>query len=95
MTSGQRRTLPVVNGMLLKLGNYAQNLEVRAKSLGPGFCGVRFSSTYFSPFEFLAPPLVWGGWLEIPFGFLGSGSVVLNYSVLCDTGAVAEVRFMQ
>jgi hypothetical protein len=37
------RSYPVVNGMTLRLGNSVQKVEVRAKSFGPGDCGVKFA----------------------------------------------------
>lgn len=79
--------------MAVPLGDFAQNIEVRAKSLGPGFCAVRFEAGEASPFEFHAPPLVWGKWLEIPYGFIGAGTITLSFTILCDTGALGEVRF--
>lgn len=88
-----KRVLPVVDGMAVPLGDFAQNIEVRAKSLGPGFCAVHFVAGQASPFEFQAPPLVWGDWLEIPYGFIGAGSITLGFKILCDTGALGEVRF--
>ena len=30
-------TSPVIDGMTLRLGNYVQRVQVRAKSFGPGF----------------------------------------------------------
>ena len=83
---------PVIDGMTLNLGNYVQRIEVRAKSLGPGFCGVRFTFAGDSS-GFLAPPFRWSSWTPVGPAYLGPTRGSLGYTVVCDTGAIAQVRF--
>lgn len=61
MKQPELHTAPVVDGMIINVGDFAQNVKVRAKSLGPAFCAVRFTAGNSSPFELMAPPLIWGG----------------------------------
>lgn len=83
---------PVTDGMTLHLGNHVQRVSVRAKSIGPGACSVTFAIGGKSN-GFLAPPLTWSPWTNIGPGFIGRSSQKLGYSVGCDTGAKAEVKY--
>jgi hypothetical protein len=87
-------TAPVVSGMVLSLGDSAQQIKVRAKSLGPGACGVSFSIGGKSD-SFLAPPLTWSPWTAVGPAFLGKSTQKLELSISCDTGAIAEVRYVK
>ena len=85
-------TSPVVDGMVLHLGDYVQRVAVRAKASGPGACAVTFSIGGQNS-GFLAPPSSWSPWTEIGPGFVGKSAQKLGYSVNCDTDAIAEVRY--
>lgn len=84
--------LPVIDGMILELGNHAQQVQVRAKSLGPGACAVTFSLGG-KELSFLAPLLIWSPWTELNPAFLSKTSQKLDFRQGCDTGAIAEVKF--
>lgn len=88
-------TLPVIDGMTLNLGNYVQTVRVRAASMGPGVCAVEFSVGVAGSGKlgFLARPGTWSPWTDIPHGFIGAMSTTLRFSALCDTGAIAQVKF--
>jgi hypothetical protein len=87
------RSYPVVNGMTLRLGNSVQKVEVRAKSFGPGGCGVKFALSGDGGGEFIAPPLSWSSWTKIRIGYFGRSKTTLGFEAACDTGALAEVRY--
>ena len=83
---------PVVDGMTLQLGDYVQEVKVRVKSLGPGFCGTVFT-LQTTETQFLAPPFVWSDWISLePFSF-GKNTMKLGLRVVCDTGVIAEVKY--
>lgn len=90
--NAEEKTLPVSDGMILNLGNHIQTVQVRAKSLGPGACAVSFDIKGQST-NFLAPPLKMSPWTDVGPGFTGATSQKLGFSIECDTGAVAEVKF--
>ena len=85
---------PVIDGMVLSLGNFVQRVKVRAKSLGVGACAVTFTIGGETT-GFLAPPIIWSPWEEIGPGFFGVSNQRLDFNVECDTGAVAEVMFQK
>lgn len=87
-------TSPVTDGMTLKLGNVVQQVKVRAKSMGPGACAVTFE-LHGESTNFLASPLTWSPWTEIGPGFTGPSTQTLSYTVGCDTGAIAEVKYFK
>lgn len=88
--------VPVVDGMTITLGNYLQNVQARAKSMGPGLCAVRFSFNGSFPKQtrLFAPPLVWSKWQDLKPTFVnGPITVTVNYDEECDTGAIAELKY--
>jgi hypothetical protein len=78
--------------MSLTLGNHIQQVQVRAKSLGPGFCAVTFELAKQST-DIAAPPLTWSSWTNVGPGFTGVTTQRLGFSIGCDTGAVAQVMY--
>jgi hypothetical protein len=54
LAHGNQMEAAVVDGMTLSLGDHVQNIEVRAKFFGPGFCGVRIRVAG-NDLQFLAP----------------------------------------
>lgn len=85
---------PVTNGMTIELGNYVQQVKVRAKSFGPGACGVEFFISGETS-GFLAPTLFWSPWTKIEPAFLGESKQEVGFSEICDTGAIAEIRYFK
>lgn len=88
-----KTVVPFVNGMSISTSNSISTVEVRAKSFGPGFCGVRFN-TMGGTTQFLAPPLLWGEWMQLTV-HMGEVNYTITNEVLCDTGVVAEVRYQK
>lgn len=89
---GVETTEPLLDGMVITTSeNSYANVEVRAQSMGPGFCAVGINSNFGSA-NFLAPPLTWSPWTTL-FASAGSVSATLTTSVGCDTGAQFEVRY--
>ena len=83
---------PVVSGMKLELGNYVQQVEVRSKSFGPGFCAVEFNIGR-DEVRILAPPLVWSDWVKADTAYLSPANVKVEENVVCDVGVLSEVKF--
>ena len=83
---------PVVDGMTITLGDYVQQVEVRAKSFGPGMCQVEFSIDGES-YGFLAPPLTWSPWTKAGPAFIRKRTVKIGFSQGCDTGAIGEIKY--
>lgn len=82
----------VFDGMVLRLESGAlQQVDLRAQSFGPGFCGVEGELAGGS-YGFLAPPIVWSRWIPIGPGIVG-GSWTLTFRPICDTDAIAQVRY--
>lgn len=88
-----QRMFPLVNGMSITTSNSVANVEVRAQSQGPGFCGVSINGGMGNA-TFLAPPFTWSPWTTL-FSHIGSVSTTVNTSVECDTGALFEIRYYQ
>lgn len=88
-----QRTFPLVNGMSITTSNSVANVEVRAQSQGPGFCGVSINGGIGTA-NFLAPPYTWSPWTTL-FSHIGSVSTTVNTNVECDTGALFEIRYYQ
>ena len=93
VASAMQTTQPLTNGMTITTSNSVANVEVRAKSFGPGFCAVGISSPYGQS-NFLAPPLTWSPWTHL-FSHMGAITATLGTSVGCSTGAVFEVRYFK
>jgi hypothetical protein len=85
-------TVPVFDGMILALQpNLFQVVEVRAQSLGPGLCEVRFDFAGAQK-RFQAPLLSWSDWMKIG-GAMDGGHHALGFSPACSTGALGQVRY--
>jgi hypothetical protein len=87
------RSYPVRDGMVLRLGNAVQRVRVRAKSFGPGGCGVTFTLSGKEAGSFVAPPLTWSPLTPIGDGYLGRANPTLGFDAICDTGVLVEVRY--
>ena len=91
-SSDEEKTITIlVSGMSISTSDSVGNVEVRAKSLGPGACGVTYS-THAGSVSFLAPPLMWGDWHTL-YSHLGHSQAQISESVTCDTGVVAEISY--
>lgn len=86
-----QRIVAFVDGMTIKTGDVIANVEVRAKSVGPGMCGVTFTGGGGST-QFLAPPIAYSPWTVLT-SHTGAISMRISHSVVCDTGVIAEIRF--
>ena len=84
-------TVPFVDGMTITTADVAGSVDIHAMSLGPGLCGVTFSTAGAST-QFLAPPGTYSPWTTLTAN-IGSVSLKLDEHVTCDTGVVAEVRY--
>jgi hypothetical protein len=91
-SADDKTVVPFLNGMTIKTGNSVANIEVRAKSLGPGACGVTFSADNGASTQFLAPPLTYSPWTVLA-SHTGSASFTITHSVACSTGVIGEVRY--
>lgn len=89
---GTEVTQPAVDGMVLQLKSDAlQQVKIRLKSFGPGFCQVTIDLAGKTN-SYAAPPLTWSTWLPIGPGLSG-GAHKLGFSPGCDTGALGEVKY--
>ena len=80
------------DGMILDLGNYAQQIEVRAKSLGSGECKVEFSIEG-KAVSVVAPANDYSDWVGVGPTFLSPANVKLGVLVKCDAGAITQVKY--
>ena len=80
------------DGMILKLGNYAQQVKVRAKALGSSDCNVEFS-IQGKAVVVVAPVNDYSDWVGIGPTFLEPSNEKLGVSVKCDSGAIAQVKY--
>lgn len=87
-------TSPIADGMIINTRDKVlQQVEVRVKSFGPGFCQV--SVTFADePHSFSAPPLSWSDWFKLAPAVNG-GSYRLGFEPGCDTGAIGEIRYLK
>lgn len=83
---------PFIDGAILELGADIQQVEVRAKSLGPGFCAAEFNVNQ-DTVRITAPPLTWSDWSKAERIYLSPSTVKLGVRVICDTGVLAEVKY--
>lgn len=81
------------NGMSITTCNCVANVQVRAKSLGPGFCDTRINNNYGNSVQIAAPPYTWSNW-ETLNSHLGEVTYIINVSAKCDTGALFEVKYV-
>jgi len=88
-------TVPLFDGMTIKTADAVANVEVRAKSLGPGFCAVTFSADPSGQRVGMnAPPLLWSNWVTLT-SHIGAVAITISQQVECDVGVVAEVRYFR
>ena len=83
---------PLFNGKVITTDVSAANVEVRAKSLGPGFCGTTISCPPGRS-QILAPPLIWSSWTTL-FSHLGSTSQSISVSTP-GCSSVSEIRYFK
>jgi hypothetical protein len=83
-----------MDGMVLNLGNYPQQIEVRAKALGSNACRVDFT-VQGQPVNVIAPANDYSEWLKIGPAFLEPADVKLGVAVKCDDGAITQVRYQK
>jgi len=87
----QKAVVPFIDGMTIVTESASGTVEIRAQSLGPGFCASRFWIDNFN-LDILAPPLSWSDWRELT-SHHGSVALQISGRAMCDTGIVAEVRY--
>ena len=92
LAASKKVTVPLVDGMTITLGHTYQTIKVRAQSMGPGACGVKFYIDRRVYGHFLAPPHVWSTWVAIGPAMY-STVIKLGFDAVCDTGAIAQVRY--
>ena len=80
------------DGMILKLGNFAQQIKVRAKALGSSDCNVEFT-IQGKAVVVVAPFNVYSDLVGIGPTFLEPSDEKLGVSVKCDSGAIAQVKY--
>lgn len=80
------------DGVVLKLGNYTQQVKVRAKALGSNNCNVEFSIKEMKV-KVVAPVNDYSDWAGVGPTFLGPSNEKLGVSVKCDAGAIAQVKY--
>lgn len=91
MLAAREVTSSLFDGMSITTCNCVGNVQVRAKSLGPGFCDTRISSSPQSV-QISAPPLTWSTW-EVLSSHIGSVTFSISVDAKCDTGALFEVKY--
>lgn len=82
------------DGMTLNLGNYTQQIKVRAKALGEKNCNVDFS-IQGKTVTVVAPVNQYSEWIGAGPSFLAPANVKLGVSVKCDAGAITQVQYYQ
>jgi hypothetical protein len=80
------------DGMSLELGNYTQQIKVRAKALGSKTCNVEFSIKD-KVIVVTAPANQYSEWIGVGPTFYGPSSEKLGVSVKCDEGAITQVTY--
>ena len=80
------------DGMSLDLGNYTQQIKVRAKALGSETCKVEFSIKD-KIIMVTAPANEYSEWTAVGPTFYGPSSEKLGVSVKCDDGAITQVTY--
>jgi len=91
-TAAREVTVSLYDGMTITTCNCVANIQVRAKSLGPGFCDTRISNNFGNSVQISAPPFSWSNW-ETLNSHLGEVMYTINVSANCDTGALFEVKY--
>ena len=80
------------DGMSIDLGNYTQQIKVRAKALGSTNCKVEFSIKD-KVITVAAPANEYSEWIAVGPTFYGPSSEKLGVSVKCDEGAITQVTY--
>ena len=80
------------DGMSLELGNYTQQIKVRAKALGTKSCNVEFSIKG-KVIAVMAPANEYSEWTGVGPTFYGPSTENLGVSVKCNDGAIAQVTY--
>ena len=80
------------DGMILNLGNYTQQIKVRAKALGSTDCNVEFS-IQGKAVVVVAPANEYSEWVGVGPTYLAPSDEKLGVSVKCDAGAIAQVTY--
>lgn len=80
------------DGMSLDLGNYTQQIKVRAKALGAKACNVEFSLKG-KLITVAAPANEYSEWIGVGPTFYGPSSENLGVTVKCDEGAITQVTY--
>lgn len=90
--AAKQTTSQLVDRMVIHLKpGLLQQIEVRAKSFGPGFCEVRV--TFLDKqVVIVGPPLTWSTWTKVGPAVTG-GSRNVGFTPKCDTDALGEVRY--
>lgn len=87
----QQRVVGLVDGMVVTTSDSWANVEVRAKSFGPGFCSTEVT-VGDKTIIIAAPPIVYSAW-TIVNSHGGSVDFTVSKKDNCDTGTLAEVRY--
>ena len=87
----QQVVVGLIDGMVIQTGNSWGNVEVRAKSFGPGFCATHVT-VGDKTVSIAAPPLAYSNWVVVN-SYGGSVSFAISKEDICDTGTIAEVRY--
>ena len=80
------------DGMVLNLGNYTQQIKVRAKALGSRNCPVEFSIEG-KTVVLVAPVDNYSDWLGIGPTYYEPSDVQIGVSVKCHDGAITQVQY--
>ena len=80
------------DGMVLNLGNYTQQIKVRAKAMGSRDCPVEFSIEG-KTVVLAAPVDNYSDWLGIGPTYFEPSEVKIGVSVKCDAGAITQVTY--
>lgn len=81
-----------VDGMVLNLGNYTQQVKVRAKALSSSDCKVEFT-IQGKTVVIVAPGNNYSDWIGVGPTFLEPADEKLGVSVKCDSGAITQVKY--
>lgn len=82
------------DGMILNLGNYTQQIKVRAQALGSNNCNVEFSIKG-KAVVVIAQVNDYSDWVGVGPTFLSPSDEKLGVSVKCDAGAITQVKYHQ
>lgn len=83
--------MPFIDGMTIHTANVIANVEIQAKSFGPGACAVEFI-TNGARIQILAPPAGYSNW-QVLTASVGKNAFTISQDVKCDTGVLARVKY--